>query len=318
MTGIGAQAKAFERLGIEHEITATSDLDKDAIVSYTTIHNSLTLAMVDNYTDYPTREKMADYLLKLNIGYDFKKDKPYDWHKLARKKANKIEKYYLATILSKQVGDISKVDELPKADLWTYSFPCQDISNAGLQKGFSKGSNTRSGLLWEVERLLKVSEEHNELPTYLLLENVKALAQKSFIKDFYKWLSFLESLGYKNYWQVLNAKDFEVPQNRERVFAISILKSKKQEFEFPKAVPLELRLKDVLESNVDEKYYLSDKIVDRFVKTDFTGNKNIVGTTIGNDNHRIGERDLVYQKNSVMGALNSTDYKQPKQILDGD
>ena len=280
-SGIGAQAKALERLEIEHEIVATSDLDKDAIVSYAAIHNGLTLEMVENYTKYPSREEMADYLLKLNIGYDFKKDVPFDWFKLARRKTTiknvmpkiintikygkstqrPIEMYYLATILSKQVGDISKVDKLPKADLWTYSFPCQDISNAGLQKGFSKGSNTRSGLLWEVEKLLKVSAEHNELPTYLLLENVKALVQKSFISDFYKWLNFLESLGYKNYWQVLNAKDFEVPQNRERVFAISILKSKNQEFEFPKAVPLELRLKDVLESNVDEKYYLSDDVV---------------------------------------------------------
>ena len=265
-SGIGAQAKALERLGIEHEIVATSDLDKDAIVSYAAIHNGLTLEMIENYKNYPTRQEMADYLLKLNIGYNFKDNKPYDWHKLARKKTKRIEKYYLATILSKQVGDISKVDELPKADLWTYSFPCQDISNAGQQKGFSKGSNTRSGLLWEVERLLKVSAEHNELPTYLLLENVKALVQKKFIKDFYKWLSFLESLGYKNYWQVLNAKDFEVPQNRERVFAISILKSKNQEFEFPKATPLLLRLKDILEHNVDEKYYLSDKITQKLIE----------------------------------------------------
>ena len=104
-SGIGAQAKALERLGVSHEIVATSDLDKDTIVSYAAIHNGLTLEMIEEYADYPAREEMADYLLKLNIGYDFKKNKPYDWHKLARKKAKEIEKYYLATIISKQAKD---------------------------------------------------------------------------------------------------------------------------------------------------------------------------------------------------------------------
>lgn len=265
-SGIGAQAKALERLGLEHEIVATSDLDKDAILSYAAIHNGLTLEMVENYSDYPSRHDMAEYLLKLNIGYDFKNNKPYDWHKLARRKSKDIEKYYLATIISKQVGDISKVDKLPKADLWTYSFPCQSVSNAGLQKGLTKGSGTTSSLLWEVERLLNISKECDELPTYLLMENVKALTQKKFMPEFNSWLNSLESIGYKNYWEVLNAKDFEVPQNRERVFAISILKSKNQEFEFPKAVPLLLWLKDILEHNVDEKYYLSDEITQKLIE----------------------------------------------------
>ncbi len=258
-SGIGAQAKALERLGINHEIVATSDLDKDAIVSYAAIHNTLTLEMIENYTAYPTRKEMAVYLAKLNIGYDFKKNKPYDWHKLARKKSKEIEKYYLATIISKQVGDISKVEKLPKADLWTYSFPCTDISNAGLQKGFSKDSNTRSGLLWEVERLLNVAKDNNELPQYLLMENVKALVQQKFMSEFNNWLRVLDDLGYKTYWEVLNAKDYGVPQNRERVFAVSFLD--KRAFEFPERIPLLLRLKDVLEQNVDEKYYLSDEVV---------------------------------------------------------
>lgn len=257
-SGIGAQAKALERLGVSHEIVATSDLDKDAIVSYAAIHNGLTLEMVDSYTDYPPREEMADYLLKINIGYDFKNQKAYDWHKLARKKAKEIEKYYLAAIISKQVGDITKVVELPKADLWTYSFPCTDISIAGLQKGFSKDSGTRSGTLWEVERLLNAAKEKAELPRCLLMENVKALTQKKFMPEFSSWLRTLEEFGYKTYWQVLNAKDYGVPQNRERVFAVSFLNG--QAFEFPTAMPLQLRLKDVLEKNVDEKYYLSDEV----------------------------------------------------------
>lgn len=283
-SGIGAQAKALERLGIEHEIVATADIDKDAIVSYAAIHNSLTLEMVESYTKYPLREEMADYLLKLNIGYDFKKDVPFDWFKLARRKTTiknvmpkiintikygkptqrPIEMYYLATIISKQVGDISIIDKLPKADLWTYSFPCTDISVAGQQKGLSKDSGTRSGLLWEVERLLNIAKANDELPNYLLMENVKNLVGKKFKADFYKWLQFLDDLGYKTYWQVLNAKDYGIPQNRERVFAVSFLD--KREFQFPETIPLELRLKDVLECNVDEKYYLSDTLIEGFIK----------------------------------------------------
>lgn len=109
------------------------------------------------------------------------------------------------------MGDITKIDELPKADLWTYSFPCQDISNAGYQKGFTKGSGTRSGLLWEVERLLTKANTTNTLPKYLLMENVKAILSDKFKSNFDDWISFLYTLGYTTYVKVLNASDFGVP-----------------------------------------------------------------------------------------------------------
>lgn len=159
-------------------------------------------------------------------------------------------------------GDISKIDILPTADLWTYSFPCQDISIAGKQSGFDKEGNTRSGLLWEVERLLKVSEK----PKYLLMENVKNLVSKKFKQGFDKWCGCLEEMGYKNYWQVLNAKDYGIPQNRERVFMISILGEHKP-YIFPEKQELKTRLKDLLESEVEEKYYLSERILKGFIKT---------------------------------------------------
>ena len=117
--------------------------------------------------------------------------------------------------LVRNLGDIRGVRELPQADLWTYSFPCQDISVAGHQKGLDKGSETRSGLLWEVERLLIKAKEINTLPRYLLLENVKNLIGKNHKDNYYEWLSFLDGLGYTTYTKVLNAKDFGVPQNRE-------------------------------------------------------------------------------------------------------
>ena len=121
------------------------------------------------------------------------------------------------------LGDITQIRSLPRADLWTYSFPCQDISVAGLQRGLERGSGTRSGLLWEVERLLNQAKEDGTLPKYLLLENVKNLLGKNFKDSYEKWLSFLSSLGYTTYTQVLNAKDYGIPQNRERVFGVSIL-----------------------------------------------------------------------------------------------
>ena len=124
---------------------------------------------------------------------------------------------------TKNLGDITKITELPKADMWTYSFPCTDISVAGRLEGLAKGSGTRSGLLWEVERLLNKAKEQDRMPKYLLLENVKNLVGKSFRADYDKWLAFLSGLGYKNYWKVLNAKNYGIPQNRERVFCISTL-----------------------------------------------------------------------------------------------
>ena len=118
------------------------------------------------------------------------------------------------------LGDIKRIKALPSADLWTYSFPCQDISVAGKGAGIKEG--TRSGLLFEVERLLNVANEEGTLPKYLLLENVKNLVSKKFKADFDRWLDFLSSLGYTNYWQILNAKDYGIPQNRERVFCVSL------------------------------------------------------------------------------------------------
>lgn len=158
-------------------------------------------------------------------------------------------------------GDITRIDEtkLPYYDLITYSSPCQDFSVAGLGKGGDKDSGTRSSLLWECERIIRAVK-----PKYLLMENVKNLVGEKHKHNFIKWLRVLESLGYQNYWQVLNAKDYGVPQNRERVFVVSILGG--GQYMFPNPIKLEKRLKDVLESNVDEKYYLSDKFVDYIFK----------------------------------------------------
>ena len=147
---------------------------------------------------------------------------------------------------TKNYGDISKADKLDYADFWTYSFPCQDISVAGKQAGIEHGK-TRSGLLYEVERLLEKSQEHGELPKYLMLENVKNLVGKKFKPQFEEWITRLDELGYNTYWQVLNAKNYGIPQNRERVFGISIRKDIDTGYVFPEPFELKVRLKDILE-----------------------------------------------------------------------
>lgn len=157
-------------------------------------------------------------------------------------------------------GDITKISKLPYCDLLTYSFPCQDLSVAGKQKGIDKG--TRSGLLLEVKRLLLKAKENGTLPKYLLMENVKNLVGKKFIGDFEKWLSFLNSLGYYSNWEVLNAKDYGIPQNRERVFVISSLEN--MHYKFPKPSELKSKMKDLLEEKVNDKYYLSEKYLKCF------------------------------------------------------
>ena len=156
------------------------------------------------------------------------------------------------------LGDITKIDttSLPNnIDLITYGFPCQDISLAGKQKGFEEnGKRTRSGLFFEALRIIEDTK-----PRIAIAENVKNLTSKKFSEEFNIVLSSLEQAGYKNYWKILNSKDFGVPQNRERVFIVSIRKDIDNDtFEFPDGFELEIRLKDILEDEVDEKYFLTN------------------------------------------------------------
>lgn len=304
-SGVGMQRMAFDKLGVNYESVGTSEIDIPAILSYAAIHDGLLES--DETFEYPTKEEMLNYLSERNIGLDFKTGKL----KLP-KNLDKIKQLYRATILSKCFGDISQINpnDLPDFDFMTYSSPCQDFSVAGKQQGAIRGQ-TRSGLLYECEKVIECKR-----PKYLLLENVKNLVGKQFKPQFDEWLEYLETLGYTNYWKVLNSKSFGVPQNRERVFVLSIL-GEHDPYEFHSGFELDIRLKDILEFNVDEKYYLSKEVQDRFKPNDkfkdMSG--NIVGTTAP-DFRTIGQRDLCYQENGIMGTLVATDYKQPKQIIE--
>lgn len=264
-SGVGCQAMALKRITDNYELVGFSEIDKYAIQSYKAIHGE-----VKNY------------------------------------------------------GDITKMETIPECDIFTYSFPCQDLSLAGKQKGLGQG--TRSGLVYEVLRLLRTtagnfepnhrhiplhSKTHSmgytdyyqpipdktKLPKVLIMENVSALISATFVNQFNEIQLELEKLGYKNYNEVLNAKDYGIPQNRERIFMVSILGD--YSYTFPEPIKLELRLKDLLEENVDEKYYLSEKALQGVARTTFQSSKL---------------ESRMEDENGIMTTLCARDYKGPKLV----
>ena len=209
--GIGSQAAALKRLGVNFEHYKAVEFDKYAIKSYNAVH--------------ATNFEVSD-------------------------------------IKNVKAADLEIKDTDKYLYIMTYSFPCQDLSVAGKQKGMEKGSGTRSGLLWEVERIL---HECKELPQVLLMENVPQIHGKKFMPDFQKWINFLESKGYSNFWQDLNARDFGIAQNRNRCFMVSILGY--QNYKFPTPITLDKTMKDYLEDTVDDRYYITSEKAKKLIDT---------------------------------------------------
>lgn len=207
-----------------------------------------------------------------DIGADFEHYKLVEFDKYAVASYNAIHNTQHTTHDIRQVHakDLEITDKDKYCYLMTYSFPCTDLSVAGKMQGMSKedwqnGNSTRSGLLWEVERILKEMTKE-ELPDILLMENVPQVhAEKNSI-DFENWLRFLRSKGYQNYWQDINAKDLGIPQNRERTFCISILSDEYVDFEFPKTLKLDSAMRDFLEDEVEERYYLNNPKAHELIK----------------------------------------------------
>lgn len=241
-------------------------------------------------------------------------------------------------MLINNLGDIGKLDysNIPNFDLFNFSFPCQNISIAGKQEGMKKedGSITNSGLYIYGIEVIK-----HKKPKYIMIENVKNLIGKNFINDFYKIINQIEDIGYNCYYPTkkdrkgnkastcLNAKDFGIPQNRERIFVICIRKDvDTYNFEFPIGKDYGIRLKDVLENEVDEKYYLSDEYLKRFKdslnnkeiqhKIPKTGVYEVIGTTVNPEAKGTNSRHWVYSTDKLISTIDATTYKQPKQILD--
>ena len=232
-----------------------------------------------------------------NLGANFEHYRICEFDKYAVQGYNAVHgtNFETSDITKINADDLGIVDTDKYCYIMTYSFPCQDLSNAGLGKGMAKGSGTRSGLLWEVERLL---DECKELPNVLIMENVPAVIGAKNVEHFAKWQEKLEQLGYKNKWQVLNAKDYGIPQNRERCFMVSILGD--YYYDFPKTIPLKLRLKDMLEKEVDEKYYLSDRAINGMLNSTFNCSTLEART----------------EKDGVMPTLCARDYKDPKLVIE--
>ena len=256
--GYGSQALALKYLGVHFEHWKISEWAVKSISAYKDLHFG------KDETDYSeglTGEQIKEWLVG-RISADY--STPMTEKQIAKLPEKQARKIYGNMQATHNLGSITKMrgEDLQITDtdryeyIMTYSFPCQDLSNAGKGAGMGRNSGTRSGLLWEVERLLKETEN---LPQILLMENVPEVIGKKNIKHFSEWIGFLDSLGYKSKRNLLNAKNFGIPQNRNRCFMVSILGD--YYYEMPDGFALDYVLRDFLDYGVDESYYISDKAV---------------------------------------------------------
>lgn len=256
--GYGSQSLALKYLGIPFEQWRLSEWAIKSIQAYKDLHNG------NDNTDYSANlsdSEVKDFL-RGKISSDY--STPLTDTQINRIPGRTARTIYnnmqathnLGSITTIHGNDLAITDTDKYCYIMTYSFPCQDLSNAGLKKGMAIGGGTRSGLLWEVARLL---QETDNLPQVLLMENVPQVLGKKNINDFTMWVEILAKLGYQSKYELLNAKDFAIPQNRNRCYMVSVLGG--GEYGFPETIGLDYRLKDFLDKNVDEKYYLSNDVV---------------------------------------------------------
>ena len=310
-SGVGSMSMALRNLGIDFELVGTSEVDRYAILAYDAIHSD-----PNEKVEVPSKEEMLKEFEDKHIAYNFSNGKSEIPRGL-----KDIEKLYKAHIRSKNYGDIQLInpEDLPEMDLYTYSFPCKNISVAGQMAGLEKGSGTQSSLVWESLRII----EHCK-PKYLLMENVKNLVSNKFKPYFDMVCEELERLGYNNYWSVLNGKDFNVPQNRERVMMLSIRKDiDKGVFGMPIGTPTTKRLKDVLDDEVEDRYYIPKPIMDKFIPNDnfktLYNNNGEQPTQVGfiqkGEDGTQHQSNTVYDGNCVSCTLCAGDWKSPKMFM---
>ena len=313
--GYGSQALALKELGVEFEHWRICEWAVKSIQAYKDNHFS-----DDNkdYSQYFTSEYIFKVLAEWGISQNY--NEPLTLEQIKRLGEKECRKIYNNILSTHNLVNISRVkakdlqiEDTDKYDyVLTYSFPCQDLSRAGLGKGMARDSGTRSGLLWEVERIIDECAELGNLPKVLLMENVPDVIGTKNLPHFIVWRDKLESLGYKCYWQVLNSKDYSIPQNRERCFMISILGD--YYYSFPQSYPLINKLVDVLETQVEEKFYLSQKAIKgkletKFSETSFDGCLPLACEL------RCDEGIRTF-KDNVMGALRTIDSCGDKHIIE--
>ena len=261
--GYGSQYLALKYLGANVKHYKICEWATKSIQAYNDLH-------IQDYFDY-SGDLSDDNILKVlvELGVSINYNEPATREQLKRQNFRKIYNNIIATnnlvnIQNAKGKDFKIVNKDQYEYIMTYSFPCQDLSLAGKGKGMAD-TTTRSGMLWEVERILNELKETNSLPQILLMENVPQVHGSDNVEHFNKWQLALENMGYKNYFQDLIATDYGIPQTRNRCFMISILGD--YSYTFPPKKPLKLKLKDMLEDNVDEKYYIEDDLLQHIIKT---------------------------------------------------
>lgn len=273
--GYGSTALALKYLGVEFQHHKICEWAINSIIAYANLHQNELKDYGVDYTKDLAKDELVNALYEYGVSADY--NKPATVDNLKRMKEDKIRLCYNSIKWCNNLVDISRVkgkdlqiEETEKFTyLLTYSFPCQDLSLAGKCLGMEKESGTRSSLLWQVERILQECENK---PQVLLLENVTQIHNLENNKHFKDFQLRLEKMGYTSYWQDMTSVDYGIPQTRNRTFMISILGD--YNYSFPKATELKLRLKDLLEKNVDEKYYLSQAMFDYVTKTGGGGYSN--------------------------------------------
>lgn len=330
--GYGSQALALKYLGVKFEHWKICEWAVKSIQAYKDIHFT---DDTRNYSEVASKEEIQEMLFKWGISSNYNEP-------MTREQINRLSEEQLRTIFNNisATNNLVNIQDVKGDDLaivnkdeydyiLTYSFPCQDLSLAGKGKGMADTS-TRSGMLWEVERILNELKTTNSLPQILLMENVPQVHGSDNVEYFNKWQLALENMGYKNYFQDLIATDYGIPQTRNRCFMVSILGE--YSYTFPKPIPLELKLKDMLENEVDEKYYLSGKMLDycfgvnqkeskfprkeRFLQSlEQTNDKSIATTITTNAGNRPTD-NFVYNK-ALKETLEQNKIKQDISFVDG-
>lgn len=330
--GYGSQALALKYLGVKFEHWKICEWAVKSIQAYKDAHFT---DDTRNYSEVASKEEIQEMLFKWGISSNYNEP-------MTREQINRLSEEQLRTIFNNisATNNLVNIQDVKGDDLaivnkdeydyiLTYSFPCQDLSLAGKGKGMADTS-TRSGMLWEVERILNELKTTNSLPQILLMENVPQVHGSDNVEHFNKWQLALEKLGYKNYFQDLIATDYGIPQTRNRCFMVSILGE--YSYTFPKPIPLELKLKDMLEDEVDEKYYLSDKMLDycygvnqkeskfprkkRFLQSlEQTNCRNIATTITTNAGNRPTD-NFVFNK-ALKETLEQNKIKQDISFVDG-
>lgn len=309
-TGVGSVHMALRNIGVEVESVGISEVDRYALIAYEAIHGT------GKTLEEKTKEEMLAVLERDNVGYNFSSGKSEIPRSL-----NQLRQLYEAHIRSKNFGDISRINvqSLPDFDLFVYSPPCKDISIAGKQKGFEEGANTQSSLIWECRKIIQAKK-----PKYLMYENVGNLLSEKHKPNFDIWCRELEEMGYVNKWALLNGKNFGVPQKRERVIMISIREDIYENYELPTGTDDTKRFLDILEREVEDKYFVSNPDYQDYINIVVASSNNIVkdkqvrlGGLFDKDGKR-RQAGAIWDKYGIAPTLDTCQggYRQPL-VVDG-